>query len=155
MPDSLSFRIPQPIRYEIFSCSHDAGFTFVFCSHDYAPLCTPHRPSTMSIVKTIATWQLSIACSWGVDELAPKMFAHHRKRGSGAETVSDSCVHTSPKAIRYEKRSGTFHLQSGVIWLRKNDAKRSGLAWCRVNRRAIRYEKRSETIWIRHRVNGA
>ena len=44
-----------PILYEIFSCSHDAGFTFIFCSHDYAPLCTPYRPSTMSIVKTIAT----------------------------------------------------------------------------------------------------
>ncbi len=47
--------------------------------------------------------------------VAPKIFAPHRKRGPGAQTISDSCLHTSPKAIRHEKRCETFHLQSGVI----------------------------------------
>ncbi len=38
----------------IFSCSHDAEFTFVFCSHDYAPLYALTGPQQCLLFKRVS-----------------------------------------------------------------------------------------------------
>ena len=112
-----------------------------------------------NIVNRVSTSMFIIVRKW---YFCPLSWSHqHENKGPcckkrlGSTSISVSCIHTSRKAIGYEKWSGTCHLQSGVIRFRKNDAKRSGLAWYHMNRKAIRYEKQSETIWIRHRLNRA
>ena len=63
------------------------------------------------------------------------------QQGFRSDDVSDSCVHTTSKVIRYEKWSDTHRFQSGVISHRKNDTERIGFIRCLVNRRPIWYKK--------------